>query len=49
MAKYGCDVCDLRFPFKSHLERHLISESHRLFAEVISDYKTTLEPEMDSD
>ena len=50
MASYSCDVCDIRFPFKSclDLERHLMSKSHQLFAEVVSDYKKQFKPEMDS-
>ena len=49
MASYSCDVCDIRFPFKSRLERHLMSESHQLFAEVVSDYKKQLKLGTDSD
>lgn len=27
-----CSLCDLKFPFKSKLDRHLISEDHIMFA-----------------
>ena len=29
---YYCAICDLKFPLKSKLERHLSSDDHRLYA-----------------
>ena len=36
MADFCCDICDLDFSFKSHLDRHLSSKSHLSFAEVVA-------------
>lgn len=44
MAEFRCEVCDADFPFKSHYERHLDSESHRTYAELIANYESTHEP-----
>ena len=32
-AQYRCSICDINFPFKSKLERHLKSDGHRMFVE----------------
>ena len=32
VGQYYCSLCNLKFPFKSKLDRHLISEDHVVFA-----------------
>ena len=32
IGQYYCSLCHLKFPFKSKLDRHLISENHLVFA-----------------
>ena len=32
-APHRCSICDINFPFKSKLERHLKSNGHKMFIE----------------